>query len=83
MLDTLTQTLTQTKVTAIGNSAGIVLPKDVMAVLGVQRGDSVQLVSDGGPGLRIVKADDAYAKAMAAGRECFDRYPLTLAELAK
>ncbi len=73
----------QLKISAIGNSAGVVLPKDVLARLGVQRGDTLQIIDDGGAGLRIVKADDAYNHAMAAGHECFDRYPQTLADLAK
>jgi putative addiction module antidote len=72
----------QVKITAIGNSAGVVLPKDVLAALGVQRGDLVQVdIEDGA--LRIVKVDDAYNRAIAAGRECFDRYPETLAALAR
>ena len=37
------------KITAIGNSAGIILPKDVLARLGVERGDTLELVEvDGG-----------------------------------
>lgn len=73
----------QLKITAIGNSAGIILPKDVLAHLGVEKGDTVTLVDDGPSGLRIIKSDDAYARAIDAGRECFDRYPQTLADLAK
>ena len=72
----------QVKITAIGNSAGVVLPKDVLAALGVQRGDVVQVEIEDGA-LRIVKVDDAYNQAIAAGRECFDRYPETLAALAR
>lgn len=70
------------KITAIGNSAGIILSRDVLARLGVERGDTVALVEDG-DGLRIMRSDDAYARAMDAGRECFDRYPQTLADLAR
>lgn len=70
------------KITAIGNSAGIILPKDVLARLGVERGDSLELVEVDG-GLHIVRADDAYNNALDAGRECFDRYPQTLADLAR
>ena len=73
----------QLKISAIGNSAGVVLPKELLARLGVQRGDMLQIIDDGDAGLRIVKADDSYNRAMEAGRECFDRYPQTLAELAK
>ena len=73
----------QLKITSIGNSAGIVLPKEVLARLGVQRGDTLQLIDDGAGGMRIVKADGTYNSAMDAGRECFDRYSQTLSDLAK
>lgn len=73
----------QLKISAIGNSAGIVLPKEVLARLGVQRGDTLQVIDDGEAGLRFVKADNAYSRAIEAGQECFDRYPQTLAELAR
>ena len=72
----------QTKVSAIGNSSGIILPKEVLVELGLSRGDTVGVEIDSGT-LRIVKLDDAYNRAIEAGRECFDRYPETLAELAR
>ncbi|MBC7506906.1 MAG: AbrB/MazE/SpoVT family DNA-binding domain-containing protein [Sandarakinorhabdus sp.] len=75
--------MSQVKISAIGNSAGIVLSKELLARLGVQRGDTLQIIDDGMAGLRIVKADGVYNNAMDAGRACFDRYPETLAELAK
>ena len=71
-----------TKISAIGNSAGIIVPKEMLVELGLLRGDTVGLEVEGGS-LRVVRLDDAYNKAMDAGRECFDRYPATLAELAK
>ena len=71
-----------TKISAIGNSSGLILPKEVLVELGLARGDTVGVEIEGGA-LRIVKLDDAYNRAMAAGRECFDRYPETLAELAR
>ena len=73
----------QLKITAIGNSAGIILPKELLARLGVEKGGSVELHDDGHGGLRIVKVANAYAEAMAAGQECFARYPQTMADLAK
>ena len=72
----------QTKISAIGNSSGIILPKEVLAELGLLRGDTVGLAVHNGA-LHVVKADDAYNRALEAGRECFDRYPAALAELAK
>lgn len=71
-----------TKISAIGNSAGIIVPKELLVELGLLRGDTVGVEVEGGA-LRIVKLDDAYNRAIEAGRDCFDRYPATLAELAK
>lgn len=71
-----------TKVSAIGNSAGIIVPKEMLVELGLTRGDTVGVEIDGGS-LRVVKLDDGYNRAIEAGRECFDRYASTLAELAK
>ncbi len=72
----------RTKISAIGNSAGVILPKELLVQLGLTRGDTVGVeVEDGS--LRIVKLDDSYNRAIEAGRECFDRYPATLAELAR
>lgn len=71
-----------TKISAIGNSAGIIVPKEMLIELGLARGDTVGVEVDGTT-LRVVKLDDAYNRSIEAGRECFDRYPATLAELAK
>jgi len=71
-----------TKISAIGNSAGIIVPKEMLIELGLTRGDTVGVEIDGAT-LRVVKLDGAYNRAIDAGRECFDRYPATLAELAK
>ncbi len=70
------------KIMAVGNSAGIILPKEALARLGVRKGDMVQLGFDGDT-LCLLKADDTYNAALAAGRECFDRYATTLAALAE
>ncbi len=71
-----------TKISAIGNSAGVIVPKEMLIELGLTRGDTVGVEIEGGT-LRVVKLDDAYNRTIDAGRECFDRYPATLAELAK
>lgn len=70
------------KIIAVGNSLGIILPKETLARLGVQKGDSVQYELDGET-LCLLKADDTYNAAISAGRECFERYATTLAALAK
>ena len=71
------------KVGVRGNATGLTIPRDVLAASLIKLGDTVSVEVDERGGLRIVKIDDAYARAMEAGLECFDRYPQTMAELAR
>ena len=59
---------TTTKVIAIGNSAGIILPKETLARLNVQKGDTLY-VTEGPQGIRIVPYDQNFATQMEAARE--------------
>ena len=59
---------TTTKVIAIGNSAGIILPKETLARLNVQKGDSLYL-TDGPEGIRLTPFDQDFATQMEAARE--------------
>ncbi len=53
------------KITKIGNSAGIVLPKDLLARLRVGVGDTLY-VTEAPDGIRITAADPEFAEKMAA-----------------
>jgi putative addiction module antidote len=55
----------QLKITKIGNSAGIILPKDVLARLRVDQGDSVY-VSETPDGFRLTAANPDFASKMEA-----------------
>ena len=57
-----------TKIIAIGNSAGIILPKETLARLNVQKGDSVYL-TEGPHGIRLMAFDPEFAAQMEAARE--------------
>jgi putative addiction module antidote len=59
---------TTTKIIAIGNSAGIILPKETLARLNVQKGDSVY-VTEGPDGIRLMPFDPDFAAQMEAARE--------------
>lgn len=59
---------TTTKVLAIGNSAGIILPKEALARLNVHKGDSLFIV-DAPNGIRITPYDEEFAAQMEAARE--------------
>jgi len=55
----------QLKVTKIGNSAGVILPKELLARLRVETGDSLY-VSETPDGVRISAANPDFAAKMAA-----------------
>ncbi|MBK8631632.1 MAG: AbrB/MazE/SpoVT family DNA-binding domain-containing protein [Sphingomonadales bacterium] len=55
----------QLKITKIGNSAGVILPKELLARLRVEAGDSL-FVSETPDGVRITAANPDFAAKMAA-----------------
>lgn len=59
---------TTTKIIAIGNSAGIILPKETLARLNVQKGDTVY-IAQGPQGIRLLPFDPEFAAQMEAARE--------------
>jgi putative addiction module antidote len=59
---------TTTKVIAICNSSGIILPKEILARLNVQKGDSL-FITDGPEGIRVTPFDEEFAQQMEAARE--------------
>jgi putative addiction module antidote len=67
----------------IGNSTGLILPKEVMARLDVSIGDKfyATLTSDGG--IRLTPYDPHFQKAMEIARRGMRIYRNALAELAK
>jgi len=70
------------KVRKIGNSLGVVLPKDVLAKLNVGEGDELT-VSDTPDGVALSGADAEFARQMDIMRDIMRRYRNTLRELAK
>lgn len=59
---------TTTKIIAIGNSAGIILPKETLARLNVQKGDTVYF-TEGPHGISLQPFDPDFAEQMEAARE--------------
>ena len=59
---------TATKIIAIGNSAGIILPKETLARLNVEKGDTLY-ITEGPQGIRLVPYDAEFARQMEAARE--------------
>jgi putative addiction module antidote len=56
------------KIIAIGNSAGIILPKETLARLKVEKGDTLY-ITEGSLGIRLVPFDQDFAAQMEAARE--------------
>jgi putative addiction module antidote len=59
---------TSVKITTVGNSAGIVLSKETLAHMNVQKGDSLY-VTKTRDGIQLVPYDEAFAAQMEAARE--------------
>jgi len=70
------------KITKIGNSAGVILPKEVLAHLNAKIGESVSLVTTP-RGIEIVNAEPDFDEQMAVAREVMERRKRALRELAK
>jgi len=51
------------KITSIGNSAGVILPKEILEKLRVSKGDTLQ-VSETPTGIQLSAYDDDFAAAM-------------------
>ena len=73
---------TSLKVTRIGNSAGIVLPKEVLAHLNVSVGETLSVVATP-RGIELSAAEPDFEAQMAVAREVMARRKRALRELAK
>ena len=70
------------KVTQIGNSLGVVLPKDIVERLGISRGQQLS-VSETANGIELSPYDSEFEEQMRLAEEIMDQYRDTLRELAK
>ncbi|MGB8337834.1 MAG: AbrB/MazE/SpoVT family DNA-binding domain-containing protein [Burkholderiales bacterium] len=70
------------KLTQIGNSVGLILPKEVLARLKVEKGETVYL-TDAPDGVRITPHDPAFETQMEAARKIMKKRRAVLRELAK
>ena len=74
------------KLRKVGNSVGVVLPKEALARLNVQEGDSVTVTDASEGTLRLTPATagrEQFAKQMKAAEGVIRRYRNTLRALAK
>lgn len=70
------------KLTQIGNSVGVILPKEVLARLKLQKGDTV-FVTDAPGAITITPHDPKFEEQMALAREIMKERRAVLRELAK
>jgi len=70
------------KVRKIGNSLGVVLPKDVLAKLNAGEGAELS-VTETPDGVALSAYDDEVARQIEIGRDLMKRYRNALRELAK
>jgi putative addiction module antidote len=73
---------TQLKITKIGNSAGVVLPKDVLAHLDASIGEALS-VTKTARGIELSVAEPDFETQMAVARDVMARRKRALRELAK
>ena len=70
------------KLTQIGNSVGVILPKEVLARLKVDKGDTVY-VTEAPDGYRITPHNSEFEAQMKAARAIMKKRRAVLRELAK
>ena len=70
------------KLTRIGNSVGVILPKEVLGRLKLAKGDTV-FVTDAPNGVMLTPYDPALDEQLEMGREFMREYRDTFHQLAK
>lgn len=70
------------KLTQIGNSVGLILPKEVLARLKLEKGDTV-FVTETPDGVAMRPYDPAFEEQMDAARSIMKKRRAVLHELAK
>ena len=70
------------KLTQIGNSVGVILPKEILARLKLEKGDSVY-VTDAANGVMLTPYSPDFETQMTAARNVMKRRRNVLRELAK
>ena len=70
------------KLTQIGNSVGVILPRELLAKLGMAKGDTIYAI-DQPDGVRLTVADPDFAAQMDVARRVMKERRAVLRELAK
>jgi putative addiction module antidote len=73
---------TAVKITTVGNSAGIVLPKELLSHMNVEKGDTL-FVTKTQDGIQLVPYEESFASQMEAAREVMRENRDVLRKLAE
>jgi len=71
------------KIRKIGNSLGVVIPKDVLARMQVAEGETVYFTESEDGGVRLTPVDEEFARQMRAAEDIMRQDRHILKELAK
>lgn len=71
------------KLTQIGNSVGVVLPKEVLARLRLEKGDTVFVTETANGGVTLTPYDPSLDEQLEIGREFMREFRDTFHQLAK
>lgn len=74
--------MTVLKLTQIGNSVGVILPKEVLAKLKVEKGDTL-FITEATNGVTLTPYDPGLDEQIGAGREFMHEFRDTFHQLAK
>jgi putative addiction module antidote len=66
----------------IGNSEGVILPKEVLDRHNLRAGDKLELIDDK-EGFRLRPTDEVFERQMKAALEVMDKYKVALQKLAE
>ena len=71
------------QVKKIGNSTGLILPKELLARLKLSEGDKLHVIEQTERGIKLSPYDPKHAEGMAIARRSFRRYADAYRALAK
>jgi putative addiction module antidote len=74
--------MTSLKITQVGNSLGVILPKEITEKLNLAKGDELALIETAN-GIELTPYDPEFEAKMEAARGITKRYRNALRELAK
>lgn len=71
-----------TTIRKIGNSEGVILPKEILNHLNLKAGDQLEIVETS-EGIALRPVDDSFERQMEAARQVMDKYKVALQKLAE